>query len=144
MAMKTDDVMGYWAIKSWMQTYDDGRVMHPMGETLTGLIHYGKTQMYCLIARKGRSHFNTGGQWNAENKEKAAAYDSLMSYNGTYAIVGNEIIHHVETSLFPNWEGGTQRRQARFVNGQLHLVARLEDGTPQARTATLIWERAAD
>lgn len=83
-----------------------------------------------------------GGQWNATDAEKARAYDGVMSYCGTYEVQGKEILHRVEFSLFPNWEGGTQRRRAVLKDGELHLTARIEVGTPQARTAKLIWRRA--
>lgn len=66
-----------------------------------------------------------------------------MSYAGTYDVEGDVISHHVELSLFPNWEGGVQRRTARRVGRELHLEARLEEGTPEARTARLVWVPAA-
>lgn len=138
------DIMGRWAIRSWVQAYDDGRTVYPMGEQLTGSIQYGQKHMSCLIGKLGRPAFKTGGQWNASQEDKAAAYDSFLSYSGTYEVVGDEVIHHVVLSLFPNWEGGLQRRRVRLMDGHLHLTARLEDGTPEARTASLVWNRLSD
>ncbi|MNR06565.1 hypothetical protein D3C85_1226390 [compost metagenome] len=47
-------------------------------------------------------------------------------------------------SLFPNWEGGSQKRVAIFNGDTLELTARLEEGTAEARTAKLSWRRAVE
>ncbi len=50
--------------------------------------------------------------------------------------------HHVELAIFPNWKGGRQRRRFVFADdGTVALEGRFEDGTPQARTARLVWRR---
>lgn len=134
---------GRWDIVSWSQHYDDGRRVYPLGESLTGFIQYHQGAMCCMVARKERAAFTSGGQWDASAPEKAEAYDGFLAYWGRYEVVGDEVIHRVEASLFPNWAGGVQRRRAKLVGGELHLLARLEDGTPQARTASLVWRRPA-
>ena len=143
-ALSKMDILGRWALLSWVQAYDDGRMVHPMGEQLTGSVQYGQKHMSCLIGRLGRPAFKTGSQWNARPEDKLAAFDSFLGYSGTYELVGDEVIHHVVLSLYPNWQGGMQRRHGRLVDGQLHLTARLEEGTPEARTASLVWERLDD
>ena len=139
-----DELMGRWSVCSWVQAYDDGRKVFPMGEDVTGFIQYGRQYMSCLIARMDRPSFKTGGQWTAAAEEKAAAYESFLSYSGTYTIDGNQIVHKVTASLFPNWVGGEQRRTAHMQDGRLHLEARLEEGTPEARTAVLVWKKSED
>ena len=111
------------------------------GQKLNGFVQYDSEQMFVMINKPGRANFRTGGQWNASDAEKARAYDSYFSYGGTYEVVGDEVLHKVEYSLFPNWAGGTQRRRAELKDGKLYLSARLEDGTTEARTANVIWER---
>ncbi|WP_178129575.1 alpha/beta fold hydrolase [Pseudomonas sp. PB120] len=136
--------VGRWEILSWEQAFDDGRRELPMGEHLHGFILYTEGgHMSCMIARAQRPNFETGGQWNASDAEKAGAYSSLLAYGGRYELNGDVITHFVDISLFPNWVGGAQKR--RFdVNddGTLTLSARLEEGTPQARSARLVWRRA--
>jgi hypothetical protein len=55
--------------------------------------------------------------------------------------VGDELLHKVDLSLNPNWVGTTQRRHAALRGGRLVISARMEDGTAEARTAELIWQR---
>ncbi|MBO3277976.1 lipocalin-like domain-containing protein [Pseudomonas schmalbachii] len=141
--MNAADIQGRWDILAWEQLYDDGRVVHPMGVELEGFIEYGPQGMFCVIAKKGRAQFNSGGQWSANDAEKAAAYGSYLTYAGGYEVQGDTVLHHVRHSLFPNWEGGTQRRVAQLDGNVLALTARLEEGTSEARTARLVWRRSA-
>ena len=139
--MNKSDINGRWEIVSWEQVYDDGRVVYPMGQELRGFIEYGPYGMFCLVAKANRTNFSSGGQWSASDAEKAAAYSSYLTYSGGYEVEGDVIVHQVEHSLFPNWEGGSQRRIAKFQNGLLHLTARLEADTSEARSAVLVWRR---
>lgn len=139
--MNAADIQGRWEILAWEQLYDDGRVVHPMGVELEGFIEYGPHGMFCVVARKNREPFHSGGQWSASDAEKAAAYGSYLTYAGGYEVQGDTVLHHVRHSLFPNWEGGSQRRIAQLEGDVLALSARLEEGTPEARTARLLWRR---
>ncbi len=138
------DLIGRWDIISWLQLYDDGRRQAPLGERLEGFIRYTpEGDMICMIANADRKNFETGGQWNASEAEKAAAYSSMLAYAGRYRVEGDAVVHEVQTSLFPNWKGGEQRRCIRLEGRDaLFIEARLEDRTPEARIAQLAWRRA--
>lgn len=141
MAASADAIMGNWVIDAWEQRYDDGRVKYPMGQELDGFIRYGADgRMACMISRRSRSRV-TGTQFTCTDAEKIGAYDSFFAYAGTYTVSGDRVAHHVEQSLFPNWEGGVQMRQYMLSGDRLHITARLEEGTPEARTALLAWRR---
>ncbi len=137
-------LIGRWDILAWEQLYDDGRRQLPLGEQLEGFLRYTEEgDLIVMVARRDRPAFTTGGQWNADEAEKAGAYGSMLSYAGTYELQGNTVIHRVDISLFPNWKGGEQKRrlELRDNNNTLAIKARLEEGTPQARTAQLLWRR---
>lgn len=136
-------LVGRWDILAWEQLYDDGRKQLPLGEELEGFLRYTEEgDMIVMIARKDRKPFETGGQWNADDAEKAGAYSSMLSYAGRYEVQGDTVIHKVDISLFPNWKGGEQKRQLELKDDNtLAIKARLEEGTPQARTAQLLWRR---
>jgi hypothetical protein len=145
--VKREDIMGRWLIVDWRQEYDDGRVTYPLGQGLRGFIEYGAQGMFCIIEQPDRPRL-AASQWTASPADKAAAYSSYFSYAGGWEVEpageGAAVIaHHVEHSLYPNWEGGVQRRQARMQDGLLYLSARFEENTPEARGAHLIWRRAA-
>jgi hypothetical protein len=139
--MNRDTIKGRWSILAWEQLYDDGRVVLPMGTELEGFIEYSDFGMFCVVAKKGREVFSSGGQWSAVDAEKAAAYNGYLTYAGDFEVEGNIITHQVYHSLFPNWVGGSQQRRAELDGDILSLSARLEEGTPEARTARLVWQR---
>jgi hypothetical protein len=133
-------LLGRWQIREWIQHYDDGRQTYPLGRDLKGFLHYDGSHVFCFLCSADRKPL-TGAQWTAPDSEKAAAYSNCLVYSGTYDVSGAEILHRIEMSLYPNWVGTTQRRRAKLEGVQLTLTARLEDGTPDARTALLTWER---
>lgn len=146
--MDKTPLLGRWNIVSWQQRYDDGRITYPLGTALEGFIQYDANgQMMCMMARADRSNFVTGGQWNASNDEKAGAYSSFMAYAGSYSVDGEWVTHHVDLTLFPNWKNGDQKRRVQLkrdpTGDTLDIVARLEEGTPEARSAVLAWKRAS-
>ncbi len=137
-------IVGRWDIVSWEQRYDDGRIVFPMGESLEGFLLYSPDgTMACLIARSGRAKFPSGLQWEGSAAEKAEAYESILAYGGGYKVSGNSVEHHVSVSAFPNWAGGVQKRRFELAGDTLSITARMEEGTPQARTAALIWHRGS-
>jgi len=137
-------VAGWWKLLSWKQKYDDGRVVNPFGDEPVGRLTYSDTGDFSvLISRPDKPHFTTGSQWNAEDHEKAKAYDGIMTYFGHYELSGETMSHHVEASSFPNWEGHTQTRTAVIEDDVMTLSARLEESTSEARTVELIWQRIA-
>ena len=142
--MTLDKMIGRWNVVSWEQRYDDGRVVRPMGDQLEGFIFYASDgTMFCFIARSNRPHFPSGLQWEGTQTEKAQAYEGLTSYGGRFTLRENQVEHQVEVSSVPNWVGGVQKRVVTLNGDELSISARLEVGTPEARTALLQWRRAS-
>jgi hypothetical protein len=143
--MKKQELKGRWKIQSWRQEYDDGRCIHPFGESLDGFIEYGEETIFCLITKKPRKLFSTGGQWDAADVEKAAAYNEYLTYSGRYEFDGDTVIHNIDLCLFPNWQGTSQKRKViKQGANEITLVARIEEGTKEARTAILAWRRESE
>lgn len=135
-------IQGLWNLRSMEQRYDDGRVVYPFGQEVQGQIYYGSDgTMFCAIQKGGRQPFTSGKQWTASVEEKARAYDDYLTYFGRYDVTGDEVTHSIEISLFPDWIGQRQLRTIRLEPDLLYISARLENGTPEARTSLLIWDR---
>jgi len=144
-SMQKHRIEGRWMIESWRQVYDDGRVVLPLGEHVTGFAEYREGRVTIMLARADRARFTTGGQWDASQQEKARAYETGLFYAGRFSIEGDTVLHQIEIASYPNWAGSTQKRRMVLQGGDtLHLVARLEDGTPEARSAILQWRRAVE
>jgi hypothetical protein len=140
--MNREMVKGRWSVVSWEQLYDDGRVVLPMGDEVQGFMEYSDYGMFCVVSKKGREEFKTGGQWSADESEKAQAYSTYLTYAGDYEIEGSTITHKIDYSIFPNWEGENQYRHAELVGNVLSLTTgRLEEGTTEARVSKLTFKR---
>ena len=61
-----------------------------------------------------------------------------MNYSGPYRIVGDTVIHHVETSLYPDWVSTDLVRTYKFAGDQ--LILRAED-TPGV-VHEVVWVKA--
>jgi len=133
-------LLGRWRIVEWVQRYDDGRERYPFGRAPQGFIQYDPERMFCFVSSPGRQPLR-GSQWDVPEADRAAAYSSCFAYSGTYELAGDEILHKVDLSLNPNWVGTIQRRRAAFREGRLVIAARMEEGTTEARTAELVWQR---
>lgn len=141
MATPTD-LIGVWTMTNWIQRYRDGRIVLPMGPGPHGRLVYTEDGvMLGIIAAADRSNFVTGGQWTANDAEKAQAYSGFLAYSGRYTVDGDYVTHHVEISLFPNWVGGDQRRRIEIDNDQLALTGVIEPGTADEREARLEWRK---
>ena len=135
-------IEGRWRITSWRQAYDDGRIIYPFGQALDGFIEYRDGNMSCVVTKVPRRKFSSGGQWDANDSDKAQAYNEYLTYCGRYTFDGSRITHHIELCLFPNWQGTSQSRLVeRHNDDEITLTARVEDGTSEARTAMLSWRR---
>ena len=81
---------------------------------------------------------------NGSAEEIKANYESFVSYFGPYEFDAEEgfVLHHVEGSLFPNWEGQAQKRFFELSGNQLTLSTppTLWGGGGEI-VAVLIWER---
>ncbi|MCK9550859.1 lipocalin-like domain-containing protein [Aquamicrobium sp.] len=139
--MEAKDIEGRWAVLSWRQEYDDGRVLLPMGKNLAGFAEYRNGRVTIMVVNADRPRFATGGQWDASPAEKAGAYETGLFYAGRYRVEGETVFHEIEIASFQNWVGGTQMRRACLEGDRLQLIARLEDGGAEARTAILEWRR---
>jgi hypothetical protein len=105
-------LIGGWRLLSWVSIADDGSESMPLGDAPEGLLTYtaGGT-MIGIMGRPDRVPFATDDLTGGTLEEQAGAFATFIAYGGSFDVEGDTVIHHVETSLFPNWLGTTQRRR---------------------------------
>lgn len=125
---------------SWTIRFDDGQpARHPYGTSPSGsLLYSADGRMLAAIARAERKQLSEPVPQRAPEAEKIAAFDSFFSYGGRFEIDGDEVIHHVDISLNPNFVGSVQRRNMHFESDRLSLSA--SEGT---RHHELVWQRVS-
>ena len=147
--MTGHDLVGTWRLVDWTVRMDGGRTVRPFGGRATGLITYTPDgRMVATLMREDRPLIGTRSFNEATAMERAAAAAGYLSYAGAYEVIGDEVHHHVELSLFPDWVGGTQVRHVTWITADDgHTDLELSDlgvGSERAATIHLRWRRIED
>lgn len=141
--MAENPFVGTWALVSFELRSPNGLVINPFGHDVRGYIIYGQDgYMSVAFMRVGRPNFRSRDLRGTSIEEKELAFDTYFSYCGRYELRGEEVVHHIEVSLIPNWTGEDQVRFYRFHEDQLVLSTPpvLWEGIEQ--TAHLTWKRS--
>jgi hypothetical protein len=100
----------------------DGKVGMPFGENPKGFIIYtAEGYMSAILMRVGRPDFADGDILAGRDDERVAAFGSSSAYAGRYEIVGDQIVHHLEATTYPNWTGTDQPRHFELTDTHLTL-----------------------
>jgi hypothetical protein len=140
--VETNSFVGTWRLVSMESSGSGGEVSYPMGRDAIGYICYGEDgYMTVTITAADRAEFSTPDLWGGTAAEKLAAFDTYLSYCGTYEVRERSVIHRIETSLFPNWVGTQQERFFEFRGDRLILRTppMIMDGAE--RVGQITWER---
>lgn len=140
--LKADALLGTWYLAEAYATDDQhARLYDVYGDRPSGVIHYGADgRMMALIAHADRPLLS-GDRQAAPADQRAAAYKTSIGYAGRFEMDGDWVMHHVDVSTYPNWVGGTLRRQAHLDAGRLVLLTapQMQDG--RQTVIRLVWQR---
>jgi len=141
--MKNNKLVGTYNLVSWENRHESGDITYPLGSDAKGVISYSPDGfMFVHIMANNRKRHASGDLFGGNDAEIRESATTHISYCGTYEIMGNEVVHHVNISSFPNWVPSEQRRNWEFRDGQLLLSAQgLQVGNEKVG-AYLIWKRA--
>ena len=136
-------IIGAWKLISYKIQKDNEKAIYPFGKNALGsLIYTDSGRVSAQVMRSDRPKLASGDQMRGTADEIKANYEGHISYYGSYEIDKKNgfVIHHVEGSMFPNWEGLGLKRFFKLSCNRLTLIATaFENGSRYV--ATLIWER---
>ena len=118
-------IAGAWKLISFEIQKADGEVIYPFGENAQGTIVYAESGRFSVqVMRPGRPQFASGDQMRGTAEEIEANYKGFISYYWRYEFDSEHgfVVHHVEGSLFPNWEGQGQKRFFELSGNRLDLL----------------------
>jgi hypothetical protein len=119
-----------------------GHVTYPMSPDAVGYLTYTPDGfMWATTVNPNRPQFASPDLLLGTSEEKVLAFDTYVSYCGTYEVRGDTVVHHVRASLFPNWVGGDQVRTIEWVGDNLKLGTHPMPLEGTSRTVHLVWER---
>lgn len=117
-------IIGAWKLISLEIQKENGEVIYPFGKNAQGSIMYTKSGRFSVqLMRLDRPQFASGDQMKGTMEEIKANYEGFVSYYGSYEFDRKKglVIHHVEGSLFPNWEGQKLKRFLELSDNRLKL-----------------------
>ncbi len=137
-----DRFIGTWRLVSWEIRDPDGTVRHPYGKNAVGyLIYTADGHMAAEIMDPDRRQsdpdfpLEAAAAQTLPEADRARAYDTYLSYCGTYTVEADRVVHHVKAGLVPSWTGSDQVRPCRFEGGRLVIGV---------GNQALTWERAVE
>lgn len=120
--------VGTWKLVSLEVTQPDGTIHYPYGKNVVGyLIYTADGYMSAVIMDPDRRQSDpnfpreTLLAQTLPDLDRARAYNTYLSYCGTYTIDGSTVTHHVKAGLIPSWTGSEQPRPFKFEQGYLIL-----------------------
>lgn len=139
-------LVGTWKLVSIEERDADGRLVTPLdfGPEPAGMLMYDATgHMSVHAMRRGRPRLPSADVHLATPQEAKTAFVGYSAYFGTYEVdpSAGVVIHRVEGSLLPNWEGSDQRRRFTLTGDKLILEPPEIQAAGQKRTRRLTWQR---
>jgi hypothetical protein len=138
--VETNPLLGTWKLKAYLVTTAAGAAPAPFGVNPTGYLRYcDDGRMQVIGAAKDRTPPGGAAPTDAE---RAALYDSMFAYAGSYSVQGNKVIHHVDVSWNESWTGTEQIRLFEVSGNTLTLSTRIADPSTGVESSyALIWEK---
>jgi hypothetical protein len=112
----------------------------PYGENPHGYLSYSADGRMQVIGAANPRRIPGGG--SATGEGRAALYETMFAYAGTYSLNGDEVVHHVDISWNETWTGTDQVRHFELNGRILTLTTRIPDPVSGAVTHYAVtWEK---
>ncbi len=117
-----EEIIGTWELVEWTFSVAGRRSVHPWkGRAVGRLTYTADGMMWAALMDPDREHVPTRTLSAAPAPIRAAVAAGYLTYTGHYTVQGDEVVHHVELSLLPNWVGTDEVRRIAWIAN--------EDGT---------------
>lgn len=140
---KAIPLIGVWKLISFEARREGEGPSFPFGMDAQGMLIYSDVGRFSVqMMRANRPKFASGDQFKGTVEEGNHCFTGCISYFGRYEFDANGgfVIHHIESSLFPNWEG-TQKRFLDFSGSQVSLRTPPVMWNGKMTVGAMVWER---
>jgi hypothetical protein len=133
-------LLGTWRLKSYVVTTAEGERLTPYGENPVGYLSYSSDGRMQVIAVAEERIIPDAAHPTAP--ERAALYDTMFAYAGSYSVVNGKVRHQVDTSWNGVWTGTEQIRGCELEGNTLILTTLFPDPETGALTHYAVaWEK---
>jgi len=143
VADPAEPLYGTWRLKSWTREFvGTGERFDGYGKAPNGFLTYGRDgRMLALIVRGDRA--KPADLTRLTDQAKAALYDSMMSYGGSFSVEGSRVVHRIDISWNEFATDTVQFRNFRVEGRSLTLTMEPSISPVDGReaAAVLTWEK---
>jgi hypothetical protein len=137
------DLVGTWRLRTWTSEGADG-IQDPMGERPEGVLVYtADGTMIAVMGRAGRPPIDGTDMQGGPVDQRLEAWSTFIASSGSFRVDGDDVVHDVTMSLYPNWVGTSQRRHVTLSENGDRLVLSADPFVVRGRLGTqvLSWVR---
>ena len=138
MSLSPDDLIGVWTLEATYLIDGEDNQTPALGDNPKGRIMY--TADGYMAAMTGFGDRQMPAE-DARVADKAAAFDSFMTYSGRWTVSGNVVTHVIDHATDPNWVGSSRERTIDHQGDRMVFSGLSGDGVTQA---IIIWQRAGN
>lgn len=141
-----DKLVGTWTLVSARTTRSTGeRNDAPYGTHPSGFITYTpEGRMSAIVGFDARSPLSTDEWYRAPAGERAEAFSTFLAYAGSYSVMPDRVIHHVDVASIQNWVNTDLVRMVKYA-GETIILSTLPEGTAgNTPIYELTWRRIAN
>jgi len=143
--IKPVDLIGAWNLERFTIRVDGRPPLYPFGEDAHGMLVYAASgHMSAVLSHGTRAPLGVSRLENARratSQQRAEAFDSYLSYAGTWRLDGETVAHTVTLSLTPDAVGARNIRHARIEQERLVLTYQITPQSGRTRFYELIWRK---
>lgn len=138
------ELTGAWQLVAVRRDTGNGkRVEYPFGEHPTGMLLYTSDHRVSVHLSSADREPLSNPDWTQVGEVEASrAFTTYLGYSGRYEIVGDTVVHKVETCSVPNWVGVEQVRHMNIIGDTLVLRAPTIETADGPEKLELHWVRA--
>jgi hypothetical protein len=140
-----DDLIGAWRLEGAVEVFNDGERRDEFGPNPEGYLCYSPAGVVsATLGDSARPPVSAADPQSGTGEDYETMARRFIAYAGPFSVdVGNgTVTHHVDVSLFPNWQGHDQVRRVTVEGERLRIIAS-DRTSADGRTfhSELIWLR---
>ncbi|MDA1099005.1 MAG: lipocalin-like domain-containing protein [Proteobacteria bacterium] len=145
--VSAEDIIGTWLLIDRGASADQqAALLERYGEDSQGVVILSPEGWLCAALGRGdRARLPGDPDWHADAPDAArlAAFDSYVSYAGTWRIEDGRLITKVVFALNPSWVGGEQVRDVELrADGTMRLIVTRTWPNGEDVSVWVDWRRA--
>jgi Lipocalin-like domain len=121
---RVDDLLGAWRLESAVEVFDGGERRDEFGPDPDGYLCYNPAGIVsATLEDSARPPVSAADPQSGTSDDYEKMARHFIAYAGPFSVdVGNgTVTHHVDVSLFPNWQGHDHAHWTTSVTGPVNL-----------------------